>query len=92
MPVRSGRRPPQPSEDYSQYMDEELVRAMDSLPEEYRTVLVLWALEDFTYQEIADALEVPIGTVMSRLHRARAKLSSQLGEYARREGITRKRE
>lgn len=89
--------PPPPSAqptgtDYSQYMDQELVRAMDALPEEYRTVLVLWALEDFTYQEIADALEVPIGTVMSRLHRARAKLNKELGDYAQREGITRRRE
>ncbi len=74
---------------FSEYMDQELVRALDLLPEEYRTVLMLWAIEDFTYQEIADALEVPIGTVMSRLHRARGKLVEQLGDFARREGILR---
>ncbi len=74
---------------YTEYMDQELVRAMDALPEEYRTVLVLWALEDFTYQEIADALEIPIGTVMSRLFRARARLTEALKEYAKRERIAR---
>ena len=70
----------------NQQLDQELVRAMDGLPEEYRTVLVLWALEDFTYQEIAASLDVPIGTVMSRLHRARGKLTEQLRNYAIREG------
>jgi RNA polymerase sigma-70 factor, ECF subfamily len=73
----------------SEHMDQELVRALDALPEEYRSVMVLWALEDFSYQEIAEALEIPIGTVMSRLHRARAKLTHQLEEYAKREGIRR---
>lgn len=81
--------PPASPERFAQYMDEELVKAMDGLPDDYRTVLILWALEDFSYQEIADALEIPIGTVMSRLHRARAKLSETLREYAKREGILR---
>lgn len=73
----------------AQHMDQELVRALDMLPEEYRTVMLLWAIEDFSYQEIADALEIPIGTVMSRLYRARTKLTQQLQEYARSEGILR---
>ena len=73
----------------SEYMDQELARAVQALPEEYRTVLMLWALEDFSYQEIADALKIPIGTVMSRLHRARGKLTEQLKDFAKREGIRR---
>lgn len=77
------------SSQLAQQMDQELVRAMDELPEQYRTVMALWALEDFSYQEIADALEIPIGTVMSRLHRARTRLATQLAEYAAREGIKR---
>ena len=81
--------PPSTPANYAQYMDQELVRALDTLPEEYRTVLVLWALEDFTYQEIADSLEIPIGTVMSRLYRARSKLTASLKEYAKRERIVR---
>src|SRR2546423_1710136 len=62
-------------------MDEQLVQAMDDLPEEYRSVLTLWAIEDLSYKEIAEALDVPIGTVMSRLHRARQRLSEQLKPY-----------
>jgi RNA polymerase sigma-70 factor (ECF subfamily) len=81
--------PPSAGELLHENMDQELVRAIDELQEEYRTVLVLWALEEFSYQEIADALEIPIGTVMSRLHRARSKLISRLKQYALREGIIR---
>lgn len=49
----------------------DILKIVDSLPEHYRTVLVLADAEQFTYQEIADMLEVPIGTVMSRLNRSR---------------------
>jgi len=63
-------------------MDEELVRAIDGLSQEYQSVLMLWAVEDFSYKEIADALDIPIGTVMSRLHRVRQKLSEELSDYA----------
>ena len=60
-------------------MDERLVRAVDGLSEEYRAVLLLWALEEFSYKEIAEVAAVPIGTVMSRLSRARAQLRAMLG-------------
>jgi len=63
-------------------MDEQLVRAIDGLSQEYQSVLLLWAVEDFSYKEIADALDIPIGTVMSRLHRVRQKLSEELQDYA----------
>ena len=64
-------------------LDERLAEALQSLAEEYQTVLLLWAVEGFSYKEIAAAVEVPIGTVMSRLHRARAKLSEQLADLGR---------
>lgn len=70
-------------------MDERLVRAMNELPEEYQVVLLLWAVEDFAYKEIAEALDVPIGTVMSRLHRARQKLAQSLHDFAVEEGVIR---
>jgi RNA polymerase sigma-70 factor (ECF subfamily) len=70
-------------------MDEEVARAMKDLPEEYLTALLLWAIEDFSYKEIATALDVPIGTVMSRLHRARTKLSERLASFVRKERIIR---
>jgi RNA polymerase sigma-70 factor (ECF subfamily) len=70
-------------------MDQELVRAIDGLPADYQQVLMLWAVEDFSYKEIAEALDIPIGTVMSRLHRVRQKLSGELREYALESGIVR---
>lgn len=65
------------------FMDERLTAAIHSLAEEYQTALLLWAVEELSYKEIAAALDVPIGTVMSRLHRAKAKLLEQLGDLAR---------
>ena len=60
-------------------MDQELVWAIDSLPESYRAVLLLWAVEEKSYAEIAVALDLPPGTVISRLHRARKRICDQLG-------------
>lgn len=66
-----------------QQVDQELVTALDNLPDEYRSVLMLWAVDEFSYQEIAHALDIPLGTVMSRLHRARKRVTEELSEYAR---------
>jgi RNA polymerase sigma-70 factor (ECF subfamily) len=65
-----------------QAMDEHLVHALDGLPEDYRTVMLLWAVEELSYKEIAETLEIPIGTVMSRLFRARQRLAVELKDYA----------
>jgi RNA polymerase sigma-70 factor (ECF subfamily) len=70
-------------------MDEQLMKAVTSLPEEYQVVMMLWAIEDLSYKEIAQTLEVPIGTVMSRLHRARQRLAAQLKGFATEEGFLR---
>lgn len=64
-------------------MDANVVGALDSLPETYRSVVLLSDVEGFSYKEIAEILNVPIGTVMSRLHRARRQLQVKLWEYAR---------
>jgi RNA polymerase sigma-70 factor (ECF subfamily) len=70
-------------------MDQQLVRAIEALSPDYQVVLLLWAVEELSYKEIAAAVGIPIGTVMSRLHRARLRLSEQLRAYAKREGIIR---
>lgn len=64
-----------------EHVDDELKSAVESLPEPFRTPFVLFALGGRTYQEIADALGIPIGTVMSRLHRARSRLRTRLAAH-----------
>jgi len=70
-------------------MDQRLVRELNNLSEEYRVVLLLWAVEELSYKEIAAVLDVPIGTVMSRLHRARQRLARDLADFVEREGVVR---
>lgn len=64
-----------------------VTEALDSLPAEFRSVLLLADLHDFSYKEIADVLECPVGTVMSRLYRARRAMQKKLLDHAMREGI-----
>lgn len=70
-------------------LDGELDRALDCLAPELRTCLTLWAIDELSYKEIADVMGVPIGTVMSRLHRARQRLGRELRDYARKSGLIR---
>jgi RNA polymerase sigma-70 factor (ECF subfamily) len=67
---------------FKSIVDEEVLREIQELPEEYRTAVVLSDLEGFTYLEIAEMLEVPVGTVKSRLFRGRRVLQQALYEYA----------
>jgi RNA polymerase sigma-70 factor (ECF subfamily) len=64
-------------------LDVDVRRALEELPEPFRLAVLLSDLEGFSYREIADMLEVPLGTVMSRLFRGRRMLRNQLAEYAR---------
>ena len=73
----------------AQFDDEEVRKALLALPEAYRVPLVLLYVEDLSYKELADMLECPIGTIMSRLHRGRKILERELWECARRRGIVR---
>jgi RNA polymerase sigma-70 factor (ECF subfamily) len=75
-----------PALDYEN-LDAEVKAAIERLAPEFRLVLWLWATMEFSYQEIADVLDIPIGTVMSRLHRARQQLLRELGDYAREHGL-----
>jgi len=64
-------------------LDEGVQAALDALPDDYRMAIVLADLEGFSYKEIAEILEVPLGTVMSRLYRGRKRLEEELLRYAR---------
>lgn len=63
-------------------VDDRIKSAIEELSPEHREVLLLWGVEGMKYREIADTLDVPIGTVMSRLHRARKTLEESLEEFA----------
>ncbi len=71
---------------FRELIDDDLSQALDSIPEDFRTVVLLCDVEDFTYEEIANMLDVPIGTIRSRLHRGRNLLKAQLMEYAAKRG------
>ena len=62
--------------------DREVIVALDKLPDHYRSVVLLADVHDFDYKEVAQILEVPIGTVMSRLSRARTQLKKSLARVA----------
>lgn len=66
----------------SPLVEEEVQRALDELPAEFRLAVVLSDIEELSYKEIADAMNCPIGTVMSRLHRGRKMLQKTLREHA----------
>jgi RNA polymerase sigma-70 factor (ECF subfamily) len=72
---------------YRELIDDDITGALEKLPEDFRTVVLLCDVEGFTYEEIANMLDVPIGTIRSRLHRGRNLLRSQLTEYAEKRGF-----
>jgi RNA polymerase sigma-70 factor (ECF subfamily) len=67
--------------------DEDVKRALESLPEGFRLAVLLADVEGFSYKEIAEMMGIPIGTVMSRLHRGRKALEKALWETAKERGI-----
>jgi RNA polymerase sigma-70 factor (ECF subfamily) len=67
---------------------QEINRALDDLPEEFRLAVVLSDVEELSYKEIAEAMDCPVGTVMSRLHRGRRLLQKRLYDHAVLLGIT----
>lgn len=70
------------------FTDAEVKGAIESLPDNFRMAVLLADVEGFSYKEIAEILDVPIGTVMSRLHRGRRALQKELYEYASHHGLT----
>jgi RNA polymerase sigma-70 factor (ECF subfamily) len=67
---------------FERIIDDEVISAIEELPDDFRIPIVLSDIEGLAYQEIADLLEIPVGTVKSRLFRARKRLQVRLYEYA----------
>lgn len=74
---------------HNRMLGDEVVAALRALPDDFRDVVILADLQGKSYREIAEHIQCPIGTVMSRLYRARRILEGQLADYARERGITR---
>ena len=70
-------------------VSDDVQRALDALPDDFRTAVVLCDVQGLSYKEIAEIMECPVGTVMSRLFRGRKLLASSLREFARGEGYVR---
>lgn len=70
----------------SKIMDADVKAALEQVPEPFRAAVILADLEEFSYREIAEILDIPIGTVMSRLYRGRRHLQRLLWDYAKRAG------
>jgi RNA polymerase sigma-70 factor (ECF subfamily) len=69
------------------FAEAEVKAAVEALPESFRMAVLLADVEGFSYKEIAEMLDIPIGTVMSRLHRGRKALQKQLYEFAKQRGL-----
>jgi RNA polymerase sigma-70 factor (ECF subfamily) len=88
---RHARTADSPEDFFNKVIDDELVAAIDALPEEFREVLIMSDLGDLAYPEIADVLAIPVGTVKSRLFRGRRQVRNALvrgrnkSEYVRRQ-------
>jgi RNA polymerase sigma-70 factor (ECF subfamily) len=72
----------------SGFVDSDVKQAIEALPENFRLPVLLADVEGFSYKEISDIMDVPIGTVMSRLHRGRKALQKALWEFASERGLT----
>jgi RNA polymerase sigma-70 factor (ECF subfamily) len=69
------------------FTDDEVKAALESLPDNFRMPVLLADVEEFSYKEIAEMLDIPIGTVMSRLHRGRKAMQKQLVDFATERGL-----
>ncbi len=72
---------------YGEMMGDNISAALSKLPEDFRTVVLLCDVEGFSYEEVSNMMDVPIGTIRSRLHRGRGLLKVELAEYASKYGF-----
>lgn len=89
LPLLSDQIKTQSAEDavFDLFTDDDVKHALEALPQAYLLPVLLADVQEFSYQEIADMLEIPLGTVMSRLHRGRKALQKSLVTFARERGI-----
>lgn len=74
------------AESVQEMLGDEITKAIQALPVDFRMIIILCDLEEFSYEELGKILNIPIGTVRSRLHRARALLKEKLYDYALKKG------
>jgi RNA polymerase sigma-70 factor (ECF subfamily) len=77
---------------FNNMLEDDVAKAIAELPEDFRTVVILCDIEELTYEEVAEFLECPIGTVRSRLHRGRKLLRAKLLAYAQKRGYVEEKE
>ncbi|HTS30810.1 MAG TPA: sigma-70 family RNA polymerase sigma factor [Bryobacteraceae bacterium] len=77
----------QPDSVHQELTDDDILLALDRIPSEFRSVVLLVDVEEFAYRQVAEILSIPIGTVMSRLSRGRGLLRKHLADVARTYGI-----
>lgn len=73
--------------DLLELVDDPVRKAVEALPSDFREAVIMADMEDMSYKEIADIMQCPLGTVMSRLYRGRKMLRESLGDYAREHGV-----
>lgn len=74
-------------EDVIELLDDKVRKAIEELPDDFRQAVIMADIEDKSYKEIAEAMDCPLGTVMSRLYRGRKLLRQKLGDYAAAHGL-----
>ena len=79
--------PPSTANEMLELVDDEVRLAVESLPDDFRQAVVMADLQDMSYKEIAEAMDCPLGTVMSRLYRGRRMMREQLHAYAKDRGL-----
>ncbi len=75
--------------EFNKLLDDDVKKALEDLPDDFRMVILLSTVEGFSYKEISDMVKCPVGTVMSRIYRGRRMLKEKLTNYAKKHGYER---
>ena len=74
---------------FDELLDDDIKRALEALPDDFRMVILLSTVEGFSYKEISEIVNCPVGTIMSRIYRGRKMLKEKLADYAKKYGYER---